>query len=59
MRILPFLALFVLGFQSSLAAKDELKIPDFTRGDVVPDTAKHDWNLDRPAHAGGYFVTNW
>ena len=53
MRILSLLALFVLGFQASLAAKDELKIPDFTRGDVAPDTAKHDWNLG-PTGARGW-----
>ncbi len=53
MRILPFLALFVLSFQSPLSAKDELKIPDLTRGDAVPDTAKHDWNLG-PTGARGW-----
>ena len=53
MRILPLLALLVLGFQSSLNAKDELKIPDFTRGEVAPGKAKHDWNLG-PTGARGW-----
>ena len=53
MRILSLLALLVLGFQSSLNAKDELKIPDFTRGEAAPGKAKHDWNLG-PTGARGW-----
>jgi len=33
----------------------ELKIPDFTQGDKIPDRAKHDWNLGATGLRGWIF----
>lgn len=39
--------LFAVAFVSPLVAlaAETTKIPDFTKGDVIPPEAKHDWNL--------------
>nr|MCU0710160.1 DUF6288 domain-containing protein [Pirellula sp.] len=41
---------------ASAAPEDEpLKIPDFTKGDVIPSEAKHDWNLGPTGLRGWMF----
>ncbi|MDH4372726.1 MAG: DUF6288 domain-containing protein [Verrucomicrobiota bacterium] len=51
------LAAFFLLPASLVAAgrSRELKIPDFTRGDKVPEGAKHDWNLGATGLRGWIF----
>ena len=39
------------------AIGDERKIPDFTRGDTIPETAPHDWNLG-PTGARGWIYSD-
>lgn len=43
--------------QSTFATPDEKspKIPDFTKGDVIPSEAKHDWNLGPTGLRGWMF----
>jgi hypothetical protein len=55
--LIPFacawLSITALG---SAAPEDEpLKIPDFTKGDVIPAEAKHDWNLGPTGLRGWMF----
>jgi hypothetical protein len=51
------LAAFFLLPASLVAAgrSRELKIPDFTRGDKIPEGAKHDWNLGATGLRGWIF----
>ena len=35
----------LLSISASAASGENLEMPDFTKGDVIPVNAKHDWNL--------------
>jgi len=49
-------AFFVLPASLVAASKGrELAIPDFTKGDKIPDKAKHDWNLGATGLRGWIF----
>ncbi len=53
-----FLLTAFFALPASLVAADktrELKIPDFTKGDKIPDRAKHDWNLGATGLRGWIF----
>lgn len=55
---LPFLALAALlaaPLPAWAASKDPIAIPDFTKGDVIPAAAKHDWNLGATGARGWMF----
>ena len=56
---LTFTLAFVLaGIPASpLAAQNSAGIPDFTRGDKIPQGASHDWNLG-PTGARGWIYSN-
>lgn len=49
-KLLPLIAFCLLG--SSAVA---LEIPDFTKGDAIPATARHDWNLGPTGLRGWIF----
>lgn len=61
MKILEFLlpaACFGLMFSGSLGAKPQsLPMPDFTKGESVPEEATKDWNLGATG-ARGWMHTN-
>jgi hypothetical protein len=52
-----FLVVCWFGFlaNASLNASDGIRIPDFTKGDVVPEGAMHDWNLGPTGTRGWIF----
>lgn len=53
-----FLLATLLVMPSSLFAASngrELKVPDFTKGDRIPDRARHDWNLGATGLRGWMF----
>ena len=50
----PAALLVALAFCAPLTAQDQpLAIPDFTKGEVIPKAAEHDWNLG-PTGARGW-----
>jgi hypothetical protein len=59
LQILTLAAFFVLPASLVAASKGrELAIPDFTKGDKIPDKAKHDWNLGATGLRGWIFCDN-
>ena len=54
----PLLTLTLLAFAllpCSTRAAEDLKVPDFTKGDAIPAKAKHDWNLGPTGLRGWIF----
>ena len=47
--------LFAAAVSVAAPAKDKLQNPDFTKGDPVPEGAKHDWNLGPTGLRGWIF----
>ncbi len=59
LQSLTLAAFFVLPASLVAAGKGrELAIPDFTKGDKIPDKAKHDWNLGATGLRGWIFCDN-
>jgi hypothetical protein len=56
LRIIPLVVLLALPASLLAASKGrELAIPDFTKGDRIPERAKHDWNLGATGLRGWIF----
>jgi hypothetical protein len=56
LQAIALAAFFVLPTSLVAAGKSrELKIPDFTQGDKIPEGAKHDWNLGATGLRGWIF----
>lgn len=56
LQAITLAAFFVLPASLAAAGKGrELAIPDFTKGDKIPDKAKHDWNLGATGLRGWIF----
>ena len=56
LKAIALAAFFVLPASLVAAGKSrELKIPDFTQGDKIPEGAKHDWNLGATGLRGWIF----
>lgn len=56
LQAITLAAFFVLPASLRAAGKTrELTIPDFTKGDKIPDKAKHDWNLGATGLRGWIF----
>ena len=45
----------ILAVPLPAVAADKLAIPDFTKGDAIPEKAKHDWNLGATGGRGWMF----
>ncbi|MFN0074953.1 MAG: DUF6288 domain-containing protein [Prosthecobacter sp.] len=53
---LAFSAIFAVPFPTFAAGNDQTaKMPDFTKGDAIPEKAKHDWNLGAIGARGWMF----
>ena len=48
-------ALFAFTSSALAAGGDKLTMPDFTKGDTIPEKAKHDWNLGPTGLRGWMF----
>ena len=56
LQAIALAAFFVLPASLVAAGKSrELKIPDFTQGDKIPEGAQHDWNLGATGLRGWIF----
>ncbi len=52
---LALVAFLAAPFPALAAAKGQITIPDFTKGDAIPAGAKHDWNLGATGLRGWMF----